>query len=413
MKKKILNLVYKILAAFSRLYIKRTKPFVIGITGSVWKTSCRTIISQILQQNINNKVVYTSPKNYNSELGIVLSIFTIENYNPSIKNLFFLMVKIFFQTFFCQKKYDIIVLEYGVDHKNDMDFLLSIVKPDIWIFTKLDFIHVKNFSSKEEIGNEKFKLFLNTKNKVYINSNDEFLRQKAKEIPVKYEFFDKNYTWKYIKENNKIYAEIKYKDKKIITNILWEENFDYIILGINILEKDLWYKFKTNKLFFQLLPGRFSIFEWIKNSIIIDSSYNAWPESMKAMIKNTLNLQKIFPDYKILFVIWDMRELWDFSYDKHKEIFDILRDKWEIITIWDETKKAFKWIKNFKNSKKLGFYLKDFLTKSSDKYIILFKWSQNTIFLEEAIKEILKNKEDIKHLPRQENYWIKKKFTFK
>jgi UDP-N-acetylmuramyl pentapeptide synthase len=108
-----------------------------------------------------------------------------------------------------------------------------------------------------------------------------------------------------------------------------------------------------------------------------------------------------------------MRELWNFSYDKHKEIFDILRDKWEIITIWDETKKAFKWIKNFKNSKRLGFYLKDFLTKSSDKYIILFKWSQNTIFLEEAIKEILKNKEDIKHLPRQENYWIKKKFTLK
>ena len=45
-----------------------------------------------------------------------------------------------------------------------------------------------------------------------------------------------------------------------------------------------------------------------------------------------------------------------------------------------------------------------------EKFIILFKWSQNTIFLEEAIKEVLKNKEDEKELVRQESYWKKTDF---
>ena len=51
----------------------------------------------------------------------------------------------------------------------------------------------------------------------------------------------------------------------------------------------------------------------------------------------------------------------------------------------------------------------DFLKRSDDKWIILFKWSQNTIFLEEAVKQVLANKEDSKHLTRQSDRWMQKK----
>ena len=49
------------------------------------------------------------------------------------------------------------------------------------------------------------------------------------------------------------------------------------------------------------------------------------------------------------------------------------------------------------------------LKNTDEKWIILFKGSQNTIFLEEAVKRFLKNSEDIQHLTRQSDWWLKKK----
>jgi hypothetical protein len=54
-------------------------------------------------------------------------------------------------------------------------------------------------------------------------------------------------------------------------------------------------------------------------------------------------------------------------------------------------------------------WIVDFLKRSDEKWIILFKGSQNTIFLEEAVKQVLANKEDAKHLTRQSEWWMQKK----
>jgi len=68
MKSKLFYLYCKILAIFARIYVKKHKPYIIGINWSVWKTSCRMIIYQTLCKYINNKVIYTSSKNFNWEL---------------------------------------------------------------------------------------------------------------------------------------------------------------------------------------------------------------------------------------------------------------------------------------------------------------------------------------------------------
>ncbi|NCO97971.1 hypothetical protein GW864_02225 [bacterium] len=68
MKNKLLNIYYHVLAFFARKYLKRHKPYIIGINGSVGKTSCRMIIAQTLKQFLNNKIIYTSSKNFNGEL---------------------------------------------------------------------------------------------------------------------------------------------------------------------------------------------------------------------------------------------------------------------------------------------------------------------------------------------------------
>jgi len=136
MKQFLLQRIYQFLAFCSRMYINRNNIYSIWITWSVGKTTCRTVISQVLEK-LSEQRIYTSPKNYNSELWLVFSIFQIEDYVPSMKNLFILSIQIFFRALFWKKHYDVIVLEYWIDRPLDMEFLLTVNRPDISIFTKL------------------------------------------------------------------------------------------------------------------------------------------------------------------------------------------------------------------------------------------------------------------------------------
>lgn len=166
MKKFVLNIYFKLLGFFAKIYIKRFKPEIIGITWTIWKTSARMIVHQILEKFLDKKI-YTSPKNFNGELWMVFSIFCIESYNPTVLGLVKAFLQILSKTLFGKKQYDIILLEYGVDHIWEMDFLISIVKPNIWIFTKIDKVHSLQFGNPDITAQEKFKLIKNSKEIVF------------------------------------------------------------------------------------------------------------------------------------------------------------------------------------------------------------------------------------------------------
>lgn len=84
MKQYLLQQYYTFLGLLARKYIAKHKPFVIGINGSVGKTSCRMIVHQTLQKFLPTYTSYTSPKNFNGELGMPLSIFKIESWEPNL-----------------------------------------------------------------------------------------------------------------------------------------------------------------------------------------------------------------------------------------------------------------------------------------------------------------------------------------
>lgn len=178
MKQKLLNILYRFLAFCARIYISRHKIQVIAITGSVGKTSCRMVVSEVLEQLNSQKKIYTSPKNYNSELGLVFSVFQIEDYHPSTKNLLKLSGSIFWKALFGVKNTDIFVAEYGIDSPRDMEHLLRVAVPDIAVLTKLDSVHSVNFpGGVEEYWQEKWKLLFAAKKKVYLNLSDDFSKK--------------------------------------------------------------------------------------------------------------------------------------------------------------------------------------------------------------------------------------------
>ena len=311
-----------------------------------------------------------------------------------------------------------------------MDILLKVAKPDIAIFTKLDFIHLEFFKNIEEIWFEKFKLIHSAKKKVYLNYRDSYARAQFEKIKKDKLYFSwknieaKNYSL--VKDGRNIWAKFKLQNKTIKTNLLWEENSQYIALAFEILDtiaenkKDLPSEIDLSM---KLQPWRFNIFAWIKKSILIDSSYNAWPESMKSTIESTIEIRKaLFANYKIALVLWDMRELWVHTKKAHKNLAKYVSEASVILTVWKDMKKYFApeieksnksiLIKSFISSKKAWSCLKNILEKDKENYIILFKWSQNTIFTEEALKEVLENKNDSKLLVRQNNFWMNKKHEY-
>lgn len=439
MKQKLYNFLLKILRFFTRIYLWRTKPIVIGVTGTVGKTSCRIIIAQVLEQVQDQNAalllsqerkskgglkIYTSPKNFNSELGLIFSIFCIESYTPSVKNLLKIMGKVMSESIFSRKKYDILVAEYGIDSPGDMDFLLSLMRPDIGIITRLDVVHSVNFpDGVESYWNDKIKLLLASKNKTFFNAKDTYVAEQEELFRNPKHLFETKIPSTLSYEEGDISQHFLYKKKKISMNLLGEENIHYTLCALSIAETlKIPLKASQYHFIFEQQAGRFSFYEQ-KGNILIDSSYNAGPESMKQVIENMKLFQsQIFPEKKLIFVLWDMREIGDMTQISHENLAKRVLDAKAIFTVWPEMYKYFVpklselWfsgeLHSALSSREIGKKLKSFLKSHSEEtYIILFKGSQNTIFTEEALAELLTPSQR-KSLVRQSPDWMRKKEKF-
>ncbi len=418
----------------------------VGINWSVGKTSCRTIIHQTLNEFITDKKIYTSPRNFNWELGLPLSIFALEEWEPSI----WYFVKTFFQTlylsFFGAKKYDVIILEYWIDRPMEMEFLLNIVKPNIWVFTALDAVHSQQFGDPNAIAKEEVKMPLNTLELVFLNHDEDYTHQITNKIEIdkityhtmghdkKADICFENEKFIQEKDNIKTSFDLSIKGKffNISTNLVGKSNYWYIGVALSIAET-INYKFHQKELFknkeklvldYQLLAGRLSIFPGVHDCILIDSTYNASPLSMRRIIDTTHWIKNTFKKKKdVWLVLWDMRELGDFAEQEHRKLAGYciwLADK--IFLVWELMEKCFMdelskiWfnmnnVLHHQSSTKLWKILKKEIWENKNECIVMIKWSQNTIFLEETTKALLKNKKDISNLVRQWDFWMEKKNT--
>lgn len=148
------------------------------------------IVDEVLQAHLGDQLsIYTSPKNFNGELGMSLSIFQITERTPSLQGMRQTLKKIMRLTKSDIKPYDVIVLEYGIDRPQEMEFLCSIVKPHISILTKLDAVHSLQFGTVDDIAKEELKLQKNTLLHCYINTSDSHGMNVAKQLKTKITYY--------------------------------------------------------------------------------------------------------------------------------------------------------------------------------------------------------------------------------
>jgi UDP-N-acetylmuramoyl-tripeptide--D-alanyl-D-alanine ligase len=346
-----------------KLRILNPKLKIIGVTGSAGKSSAIYAIDHVLSSRYNT----ITTKNYNSESGIPLSLLKLKITNYSIIDWLKILLLAPLKLISSWQKIDFIIVEMGIDSNlppKNMDYLLSIIKPDIGVFLSLSTVHMANFENNiDNIGKEKAKL---------INS-----------LPASgYAIFNPNL---------KKYIHTKAKIIKIKSGIQTKE----IASAIGKL-----FRIKADFTNLQLPPSRCSILKGKDDSTIIDSSYNSSLVAATEMLK----LLKDYPSPRIA-ILGDMREIGKTSKEEHEKLYKIAQKNADIIIgVGIETKKIFK--TNYK-------YWWQIPTNFPKKSTILVKGSQNTIYLEEFVKKILKNKLDKKLLCRQSPYWQKTKQDFK
>jgi len=150
------GLLRYLLKKLARAVINKYQPKIIGITGSVGKTTTKEAVLMVLAKKYR---VRGNIKNYNNEIGLPLTILGLESPGRSLIGWFKVVVlagKLIYQT---DPNYpEFIVLEMGVDHPGDMDYLLSIVRPAIGVITVIGQAHLEFFGSQDNIAKEKGKL---------------------------------------------------------------------------------------------------------------------------------------------------------------------------------------------------------------------------------------------------------------
>ncbi len=137
-----------VLASLQKLNIIHREQFkgkVIGITGSNGKTIVKEWLYQLMNED---NLIIRSPKSYNSQVGVPLSVWNLEHGAK------------------------LAIFEAGISKPGEMEKLEAIIKPDIGIFTNIGEAHQENFSSLLEKIKEKLILFKNSKAIVYCRDHD-------------------------------------------------------------------------------------------------------------------------------------------------------------------------------------------------------------------------------------------------
>jgi UDP-N-acetylmuramoyl-tripeptide--D-alanyl-D-alanine ligase len=188
MKPKKIIYLEKILRLMAKSVIWKYKPTIVGVTGSVGKTSAKEAIFLVLSSKFN---VRKNEKNYNNEIGLPLTIIGAESGNRSFLKWGKVFLKWIGEMILPFHYPKILVLEMGVDRPGDMDYLLSFIKPTVGVMTNVSGSHLEFFKNIEQIAKEKSKLLkeIPEDGLAILNSDNEYIFETSKKLKIPFLFF--------------------------------------------------------------------------------------------------------------------------------------------------------------------------------------------------------------------------------
>ncbi len=412
---------------------KNPKAIIIGITGSAGKTSTRLAIVHILQAR--GRVKHSV--HANSESGIPLNILGLSPKTFSPLDWTRLIVLALLKLLFNWKKFDYYVVEMGIDSAKipkNMEYLLKIVRPQVGVVLNTGLVHAEGFDHlvkdlnpkrriaklRQEIANEKIKLLtsMGSRGVAIINVDQKELASLTKKISARKITIGKSSKanlriTKYRTGLNGSGFQFIYQGQKHEAHFadLFPPHYAYtfaaalaVAAGLGISPRTAIPALES----YRAPAGRLRVFVGKKNTMLLDSSYNSSPDSMREALDLVKNLA---PKSRKIGVIGDMRELGTSTKQAHKDLADqIIKSLDEVLLFGIYTKEHIYPVllakkfpaHHFETINSLNNYL---LKTVPSRSLILFKGSQNKIMLERSVEFMLKNEADVKNLCRRGTYW--------
>ncbi len=420
--KKIIQLLLKIITTG---IIHKYHPVIIGITGSVGKTSTKEAIYSSFS---GAKKVRKSAGNLNTEIGAPLVFIGEKRAGRNAKEWFLILIKGFFLIIKRDKKYpEVIIVEMAADKPGDIEYLGSFIKPHISIITAVGEspVHVEFYKNSKDVAKEKEKIISATKKEgtVILNADDLYTSKMTTGDKKLVSFgFSKDSDVKIEKIKTKStkgsVVVIRYKNKRfsLLLPGCVGNSFGYIAasvfaVGVTIdINPE-----KTIQLLKKIRPtkGRMYPIKGVKKSTILDGSYNASPASTISALKT---LKEIKGKRKIA-AIGDMLELGKYSADEHRRVGKLAAKSCDYLFLvgeWAHITKKAAIAEGMRRDKVFLFSKSSDATDKieeliSEKDVVLVKGSQSTR-MEKIVYEIMQHQEKAKKLlVRQEDHWINKK----
>ncbi|MBU1992932.1 UDP-N-acetylmuramoyl-tripeptide--D-alanyl-D-alanine ligase [Patescibacteria group bacterium] len=423
MKNLIKNLIQHVLTGLAKVWLKRKSPKIIGIMGSVGKTSIKEAVYTVLSKKFEVK---KSAGNYNTEFGVPLSILGLESGNSSPALWLKVLARAFYLAFFDLTRTDILILEMGIDKPGDMDVLLKIVKVDVGILANVKPIHLAEgqFVSLDAIFDEKSKMLksLSQFSVAILNIDDVRVKRLATSLGCKVMTYstvdgDAAFTAKEIElVDSGLKFHVYHGGQRALAQLpILGEYHVYVLLpaiacgvatGMSLDET------VSALQEFDLPPGRMNVLAGVNNSILIDSSYNSSPDAAFEALKVLKEIGE--KAHRKIAVLGNMNELGDFTEREHRRIGKKVPECCDIlIAVGDYTKyicdeartsgmaeNQVRWFKDVFEAKE---FLKDKIEQGD---ILLVKGSQNKVRLEILVKELMRDKDKAGELlVRQGKEW--------
>ena len=299
------------------LVLRKYHPMIVGVTGSVGKSSTKEAIALVISTEY---AIRKSEGNYNNEIGIPLTICGERSKGRSLIGWIGVALRIGKLLLFPCRYPEILILEMAVDRPGDMQYLLSFIPISIGVVTNVGESHLEYFRTVDAIAREKGRLVtqLREDGVAILNADDPrvfLLREKVKARVVTYSLSGDAVV------SGEHYAfdertgfgcsfKLRYEGTSIpvrLPNLIGEHLISSVLaaaavgLALKVNPVSIVKALES----FESLPGRMRLVAGKRGALILDDTYNASPDSVRAAL---LTLAKMRASRKAV-VLGDMLEL--------------------------------------------------------------------------------------------------------
>lgn len=330
------NILMIKLRILTKLILRKYRPEIIAISGSIGKTSAKEAIYTVLSSRLE---VRTSIKNYNNEIGVPLTVIGVASPGSSLFGWCAVLLKAVKLLIIRDKAYPkYLVLEMGIDRPGDMDYLTRLAPPSVGVMTAVSYSHIEYFGSLQNIKKEKQVLIerVSRKGLSILNYDNEDVRSMTEVSPAR------TMTYGMQEGADLIAQDIKYHfghGEYEIAGVNFKLNHEGSLVPVtmpNILGEAglyaalaaaavaIYYGFNLMEIASSLravrMPaGRMQLLPGIKHTFIIDDTYNSSPEACISAVK-VLGKVKLDANASKYAVLGDMLEIGAYSIEGHKKV---------------------------------------------------------------------------------------------